>query len=290
MIIDCHTHLGRNEHITSDVKSLLSSMDSAKIDKALVFAGELNNITTPEMLAEIEPYRDRLYGVASWNFNHTTNLTSPLYGDWALWNHQATIMRKLHKTRHIAALKFYTGYDHYMPDSPQVRYALEELSRSDNPCPVIFHCGDCLSSVCRAKLKYAHPLNIDEIAVDFPNINFVIAHMGFPWIKDAAEVCYKNKNVFTDISGFVYKDFETDDKIKFKKVLDEFLDIAGSDKLLFGTDFPISNQRSYLEALEWVATHSLNKKVSEIFCPEYMTQNTIRAFKLNVEAEGKNQR
>jgi Tat protein secretion system quality control protein TatD with DNase activity len=287
MIIDCHTHLGRNEHITSDVKELLSSMDSAKIDKALVFAGELNNITTPEMLAEIEPYRDRLYGVASWNFGYTQQLSGD-YGTWALGNHQSTILSKLYKAGHIAAVKFYTGYDHYMPDSPQVRYALEALQQVK--CPVIFHCGDCLNSVCRAKLKYAHPLNIDEVAVDYPNINFIIAHMGYPWIKDAAEVCYKNKNVFTDISGFVYKDFETEDKIKFKKILDEFLDIAGSDKLLFGTDFPISNQRSYMEALDWVATNSMNKKVSEIFCPEYMTRNTIRAFNLNVQAEGKNQR
>lgn len=282
MIIDCHTHLGRNEHIKSNVNELLASMDAAKIDKSLVFAGELNNVTTPEMLAEIEPHRDRLYGVASWNFNHTVNLTSPNYGTWALGNHQATIMRKLYDAKHIVALKFYTGYDHYMPDSPQVRYALDELNRASSPCPVIFHCGDCLNSVCRAKLKYAHPLNIDEVAVDYPNINFIIAHIGYPWVKDTAEVCYKNKNVYTDISGFVYKNFETEDKVKFKKVLDEFLDIAGSDKLLFGTDSPISNQRSYIEALDWVATNTTNKRVSEMLSPQYMTQNTIKAFKLKV--------
>lgn len=279
MIIDCHTHLGRNEHIKSDVNELLASMDAAKIDKALVFAGELNNITTPEMLAEIKPHRDRLYGVASWNFGYT-QLLSGDYGTWALGSHQATIMRKLYDAKHISALKFYTGYDHYMPDSPQIRYALSELSKANDACPVIFHCGDCLNTVCRAKLKYAHPLNIDEVAVDYPNINFIIAHIGYPWIRDTAEVCYKNKNVYTDISGFVYKNFETEDKVKFKKVLDEFLDIAGSDKLLFGTDSPISNQSSYIEALDWIATNTTNKKVSERFTPQYMTLNTQRAFKL----------
>lgn len=278
MIIDCHTHLGRNEHIKSNVNELLASMDAAKIDKALVFAGELNNVTTPEMLAEIEPHRDRLYGVASWNFNFV--FQSSTYGAWAEGLHQRDILSKLYKDGIISAVKFYTGYDHYMPDSPQVRYALEAFRKVK--CPVIFHCGDCLNSVCRAKLKYAHPLNIDEVAVDYPDMHFIIAHIGYPWVKDTAEVCYKNKNVYTDISGFVYNNFETEDKVKFKKVLDEFLDIASTDKLLFGTDFPISNQRSYIEALDWVATNTTNKRVSEMLSPQYMTQNTIKAFKLKV--------
>lgn len=276
MIIDCHTHLGRNEHIKASVGELLQSMDSAKIDKALVFAGELNNITTPEMLAEIEPHRDRLYGVASWNFNFV--FQSSTFGTWAEGLHQADILSKLYEDGIISAVKFYTGYDHYMPDSPQVRYALEALQKVK--CPVIFHCGDCLNSVCRAKLKYAHPLNIDDVAVDFPNINFIIAHMGYPWIKDAAEVCYKNKNVFTDISGFVYGEFDGQDKTRFKKSLDEFLEISSSDKLLFGTDFPISNQHSYIEALEWLSVNTINKKMSETFTPQYMTENVKKAFRI----------
>jgi Tat protein secretion system quality control protein TatD with DNase activity len=55
MIIDCHVHLGRNEHIKANVKELLDSMDGSKIDKALVFASELNDYPTYEMLDEIKP-------------------------------------------------------------------------------------------------------------------------------------------------------------------------------------------------------------------------------------------
>lgn len=280
MIIDCHVHLGRNEHIKANVKELLESMDSAKIDKAMVFAGDLNAYPTYDMLEEINPHRDRLYGVAAWNFSHTTNSTSPKYGTWALGNHQRDIYRKLYSTGGISAVKFYTGYDHYMPNGEQVRYALDDLNKVK--CPVIFHMGDCLSSVHCAKLKYAHPLHIDDIAVDYPDINFIIAHMGYPWVRDTAEVCYKNKNVFTDISGFVYGDFSKEDKPKFKKAVEEFLEIADSDKLLFGTDWPISNQRSYLDALDWISVTSPNSKMSEILSPQYLTKNTIKAFKLNV--------
>lgn len=272
MIIDCHTHLGRNDHIKHTADQLLASMDAAKIDKALVFAGELNNVTTPEMLAEIAPHRDRLYGVAAWNFGHTVNVHSPNYGNWAVGQHQAEIFRKLHDAGTISAVKFYTGYDHYMPFSPQVRYALEVLNRSQTPCPVIFHCGDCLNSVKCAKLKYAHPLHIDEVAVDFPRTNFIIAHMAYPFQREAAEVCYKNANVFSDISGFVYGNFDHNDKIKFKKVLNEFMDIAGSDKLLFGTDSPISNQSSYVDVLD--------TEYGEHLTAQALTKNVMRAFNL----------
>jgi len=116
--------------------------------------------------------------------------------------------------------------------------------------PMIFHSGDCLCTANHAKFKYAHPLHIDEVAADYPNAKFVIAHMGYPWHQDAAEVIYKNKNVFADISGFVYGDFSEKDKKYFQQVLTEFVAIAGGDEqLLFGADVPISNQDSYIKMI-----------------------------------------
>lgn len=276
MIIDCHTHLGRNEHVNTRVHELLSSMDQAGIDKSFVFAGDMNNYPTYDMLAEIDPHRDRLYGVASWNYNFSIVKDCINYGGWALGTPQETIYGKLYKAKQIVAVKFYTGYDYYMPGDDRTRRALRELEGYG--CPVIFHSGDCLNSCKGAKLKYAHPLHIDEVAVDYPRMNFIIAHMGFPWHRDAAEVCYKNSNVYADISGFVYGNFTGEDQYKFGKVLEEFLDIAPRDKLLFGTDWPISNQASYHDALDWLS-HSSTKH-SESFTPQFMTQNTIKAFKL----------
>jgi hypothetical protein len=42
--------------------------------------------------------------------------------------------------------------------------------------PVVFHTGDTNSV--RAKIKFADPLTIDEVAVDHPKVTFVIAHCG----------------------------------------------------------------------------------------------------------------
>lgn len=271
MIIDCHTHLGRNEHINARVDQLLKSMDEANIDKSLVFAGDLNDYPTAMMLEEIAPHRDRLYGVAAWDFDylHKGRYTNDSHKDAAKYMfEQEKKLIELYKAGEIVAIKFYTGYYHTMPNSlTEILWRMNQVG-----CPAIFHCGDCLNSVKCAKLKYAHPLNIDEVAVDYPDMNFIIAHMGYPWYRDAAEVCYKNKNVYSDISGFVYGDFSGLDQIKFKQTIVEFLSISSSDKLLFGTDYPISNQKSYLSALD--------DSFGEIMTPQSLTKNVIKAFNL----------
>jgi|SRR6185436_9774956 len=248
MIIDCHAHIGKNEHINFSVHQLLKSMDKAKIDKTLVFAGKINDCSNEWMLEQIAPYKDRLYGVAA----------ADMAGGPITWRQGVPSMTELqdeaskitdwYAEGKIIACKFYTGYHHYYPFDRLIEDYLSSLEEVG--CPAIFHCGDCLCSIKNAKLKYAHPLHIDDIAVDYPNMNFVIAHVGFPWVDDTAEVCYKNKNVYTDISGFVYNEFDVESKVKFSNMISKFLDIASNNKLLFGTDCPISNQQSYRETVE----------------------------------------
>lgn len=258
-IIDCHTHIGRNEHINSSVKELLESMDEANIDQALVFAGGINSCPNDYMLEQIAPHKDRLHGVAA---------VHPLNKDKPYRLKEAIDLSQLYLDKKIVAVKFYLGYDHYYPN--EVMDYLKELEKVG--CPAIFHCGDCLNSVKRAKLKYAHPLGVDDVAVDLPNMKFIIAHMGNPWVRDTAEVCYKNDNVYTDISGFVYDKFKQTDLVNFKKLVNEFLTISSSDKLLFGTDFPISDQSSYISAVD--------ETFGDILTVENLCRNVKEVFKL----------
>lgn len=254
MIVDCHTHLGNDKGINLRVADLLKSMDKAGIDKSFVFAG-INHYSTDEMLKEIKPHRDRLYGVAAWDFNRPDV-------------YQEDKLMDLYRVGAIVAVKFYVGYYHYYPHQITLLSYMNRVG-----CPAIFHCGDCLNTQHCAKLKYAHPLNIDEVAVDYPDMNFIIAHLGNPWWRDTAEVVFKNKNVYTDVSGFVYGDFLEKDKKLFAKAITEYLEIVGDgDRLLFGTDCPISNQQSYVDCL--------NNYIGNGLTPEYLTNNVIRAFKL----------
>jgi Predicted metal-dependent hydrolase of the TIM-barrel fold len=200
-----------------------------------------------------------------------------------------TDLEKLIQDNQLVGIKFYTGYQHYYPfdlydpnaDRPVSAHYHNPLQIcSELQIPAIFHCGDCLCSYKQSKLKYAHPLNIDEPATDYDDVNFIIAHMGYPWHRDAAQVCYKNSNVYADVSGFVYGNFQSGDKNKFKQTLLEFLDIAEPNKLLFGSDWPISNQDSYLEALDWISTSITNRKVSEALTAQVMSKNVKKVFNL----------
>lgn len=264
MIIDCHVHIGRNENISASVTELLKSMDEAGIEKSLVFANKIGDASNEYMLKQIAPHRDRLYGVAAALPTSLHRMSEVQY--------DAKKISDWYRDGKIVACKFYTGYEYFYPYDRVVEEYL--LDFEDISCPVIFHSGDCHMSCNKsAKLKYAHPLHIDEVAVDYPNINFVIAHMGFPWVRDAAEVCYKNSNVYADMSGFVYGKFTQDDQDKFYQVIKEFHDIAPHDKLLFGTDWPISDQKSYVETC-W------GDEFSQVFAKDRIAARTELAKKV----------
>jgi hypothetical protein len=119
--------------------------------------------------------------------------------------------------------------------------------------PVVFHTGDTDSRT--AKLKYADPLTLDEVAVDHPNVTFVLAHCGNPWIESAAEVAYKNPNVYLDGSAFVIGDLsqvppEVMDAYVVKPLRWMWGYIGDPRKLMFGTDWPLVQIGPYLQAFK----------------------------------------
>jgi predicted TIM-barrel fold metal-dependent hydrolase len=65
------------------------------------------------------------------------------------------------------------------------------------------------------------------------------------------EVVYKNKNVYADISGLVLGDFSYKFERYMKQEIEEMIIYAGNPKyLLYGTDWPISNMKSYLKFMD----------------------------------------
>ena len=150
----------------------------------------------------------------------------------------------------VKAFKGYLGYLHHGPDSPGYRPYLE-LARKYG-LPMIFHTGDTFSHL--AKLKYALPIGVDEAAVDHPEVNFVIAHCGNPWLIDAAEVIYKNnkrgarENVWADLSGLLvgtpatFEAYRKDGvtKVVAAEVFKAFAYTERPDRFLFGSDWPLA--------------------------------------------------
>ena len=159
----------------------------------------------------------------------------------------------------IVAFKAYLGYLHFGPEDPN--YVPYYALAAKYHLPVILHTGDNWSTT--AKVKYAHPLRMDEVAVDHPEVRFVLAHFGNPWLIDAAEVVFKNPNVWADLSGlFVGNDEAIQDLLDAAKVPDSTAGLAVSDlkkamgyvgdygRFLYGSDWPLAPMGSYRRLIE----------------------------------------
>ena len=146
-------------------------------------------------------------------------------------------------------IKIFLGYVHQYAYDPAYEPAYRLAERFG--VPVVFHTGDTDSP--KAKLKYADPLTIDEVAVDHPNVTFVLAHAGNPWIQSAAEVTYKNSNVVIDGSAFLIGDLaavppEIVERQLVAPVRWIFEYVADPKKLMYGTDWPLVRMEPYLRA------------------------------------------
>ena len=170
----------------------------------------------------------------------------------------------------IVAFKAYLGYLHFGPEDPGYVPYYRLVKKYD--LPVIVHTGDNWSTT--AKVKYAHPLRMDEVAVDFPGVRFVLAHFGNPWLIDAAEVLFKNANVWADLSGlFVGSDEDIQAFLREASIPDSATGLVFSDlkkaigyvgdykKFLYGSDWPLAPMSSYRRLIESVIPKEHHQEV-----------------------------
>jgi len=234
-IINSHTHVLTKEDKTGfsgGIPELIRDMENAGIEKSIILAGEKHQLPIKELIEKIG--KDKRFALI-----YTLDMKKDI-------KKQEKEIDSLFKKDEIKGVKILLGYDYIMPDDKKLEGIYRLCEKYD--FPVIFHTGDTLAGIVdKPKLIYSHPLNIDSLAVDNPNLKIIIAHLGNPWLIDAAEVIYKNKNVYGDLSGF-FLDFDDERYIDFvRKKINEFIAYASGDKLLFGTDFPLADASRYVE-------------------------------------------
>ncbi len=153
----------------------------------------------------------------------------------------------------LLGLKLYLGYYPLPPDDPRYLPVYELAGKHRKP--VLMHTGDTYSP--NAKVRFAHPLPIDDMAVDFRGTTFILCHLGNPWTLDAAELLYKNENVFADLSGLVVGDAEFftremgnrgfNDVIN--RIQEAFAWSEDPTKFLYGSDWPLVPMYHYQQLI-----------------------------------------
>lgn len=265
LIIDCHTHINQYE-LLKDVPSLEDRLEllqremaSNNVDYTLILSSYKINSERPSTWQIIEATKkyDNLGVVAGFSIDNNTDEDFKNYRKWI-------------KDGYIKGLKIYAGYEHYYPYDKKYQKVYDTCVEFD--IPVMIHTGDTFTE--KGKLRYARPLNLDDVAVDNPELKIIMCHLGNPWFDDAEEVLYKNKNVYADISGFVIGDFDHYFEKMMKDKLAELIKYAGEPTyLLYGTDWPISTMDSYLN---FVAKLNIKKEYRDLL----MYKNAQKLFKI----------
>ena len=117
--------------------------------------------------------------------------------------------------------------------------------------PVLFHTGDTASS--DGDLVYSHPLTLDRLANEREELAIVICHFGNPWFEDVAELIYKHPKVYTDMSGLTTGGGGYAKKFGewlARKVSEAVYYAGGAEKIVFGTDYPVTKHSDALALVE----------------------------------------
>ena len=119
----------------------------------------------------------------------------------------------------------YQNVDPLGPDFLRVCEALERLE-----LPMLIHQGTTFARA--GSLLQARPILLDEIALRYPKLKIVIAHLGHPWFDEAIAVVRRHPHVYADISALVSR------RWLLYQALVSAIEYRVEHKLLFGTDFP----------------------------------------------------
>ena len=93
--------------------------------------------------------------------------------------------------------------------------------------PVMIHTGTSIFPGARS--KYGNPMEIDDVAIDFPDLRIIMAHGGRPlYMAEAFFILRRHKHVWLDLSGIPPKNL-----LEYFPRIDEI-----SAQLLWGTDWP----------------------------------------------------
>jgi uncharacterized protein len=139
----------------------------------------------------------------------------------------------------LKGLKLGPIYQNYHPMDERMFPVYEYCER--NNLPIIIHQGTTFPR--RAPLKYALPLLLEDVALSYPNLVMVIAHLGHPWIADTIVLIRKHPNLYADLSALHYRPWQ------FYNALLLALEYRVLDKIFLGSDYPFTTPEATIKAL-----------------------------------------
>jgi hypothetical protein len=191
--------------ICHDPHKLIAEMDRSGIEKLVMI-----NYVTPEVVGFTEdanefsagmarPYPDRLIPFGGIDPRRVPDVAAAL--DLLLGDLQLRGI-KLHPPH-----QFFHAND-YLNGGEMCGLATVYEKCIEYNVPVMVHTGTSVFP--RARNRYADPMDLDDVIVDFPELNLIIAHGGRPlYMEETFFLLRRSANVFVDISSVPPKNLLT---------------------------------------------------------------------------------
>jgi predicted TIM-barrel fold metal-dependent hydrolase len=154
----------------------------------------------------------------------------------------------------MMGLKLGPIYQHFDPNSSRAYKVFEAAEELE--IPILIHQGTTF--VRDAPLRFSNPALLDQVATNFPDLKMIVAHLGHPWEDETIALVRKQPNVYSDISGLVYRPSRL-----YLKLLSCF-EYGIMDKLVLGCDFPFGTTRQVMDELRKINRYAKGTQFPEI--------------------------
>ncbi len=280
MIVDCHTHVWEHPAHLSDqfindaravagagYKDIAVRLDQhwatmAAVDRAIVLgfrARHVGVLVPNEYVATyVKQHPEKLIGFCSVDPGDDDAVEQL---DFAVG------------TLGLRGLKLGPIYQNIHPSDPRLARLLGRAEELD--LPVLIHQGSTFC--CNVSLEVANPVLLQPIAIRFPRLRIVIAHMGHPWIAETVVLIRKHPSVFADISALHYRPWQ------FYNALVTAQEYGVLGRLLFGSDYPFTTPAATIEALRGVnamVAGTALPRLSEAAMESLIHRDTLRLLNL----------
>ena len=266
MIIDTHVHIAITPVFYMPQEMVLESMDKYKIDYSLVsngeaeeFDGDLNLIPKERQKDQVTLLKNTLefarknadrIGVLVWVKPYGEVVTEELVN---LISENTDI---------ILGLKVHPFCSKTAMDDPKMEPYIE-LARKFH-FPIVVHTGGC---------EEAEPIHVWNVAKKYPDVNFVMVHMGLGSDnQEAIRLLATLPNLYGDTTW-----------VPLESTIQAVKEV-GSHKILFGSDNPIDGVDTYYRdphgnsSLYQSYFHELENRIGTEAYEDIMFRNALKMF------------
>jgi uncharacterized protein len=245
MLIDVHSHFFKYpDHFSEDFRrqarrARTNEVDltvrwdeyhatASQCDRSVVFGGKarLSGLWVPddEVAAYAGQHPDKLIPFLS---------VDPTQSGW-----QEELIRG-HQDLKMKGIKLMPMYAGIKPNEPELNHLWEYATRHN--LPLVVHTGTTF--IDKAPLECTLPRLIDDVAIRYPDVKIIMAHLGHPYEGECVATIRKHPKVYADTSALHYRPFQLYNSLMLVQ------EYGVWDKVLFGSDYPFTTVDASLEGI-----------------------------------------